>query len=83
MIKGYLDRIEDNNKAVILVEELNKEYVVPVTELPDGSAPKTWFNLVIIQDQITSIEKDAEKTNSEYEKMMDLLAKLRSKNKMT
>lgn len=80
-MKGYFDRIEDNQLAVILVEELNKEFVLPVTELPKGSNPKTWFDLVITQDKITSININHEKTESGQEKVDDMLTKLRSRSK--
>jgi len=80
-MKGYFDRIEDNQLAVILVEELNKEFVLPVTELPKGSNPKTWFDLVITQDKITSIIINHEKTESGQEKVDDMLTKLRSSSK--
>ena len=44
-MKGYLDRIEDNNKAVILIEEKNTEIVLPVHELPTGITESTWLNI--------------------------------------
>jgi hypothetical protein len=80
-MKGYLDRIEENKLAIILVEELNREFVIPVEELPEGTQPQTWFDLVIIQDQIISIHMNHEKTASEQEKVSSVLSKLRSKSK--
>ncbi|MCQ6276579.1 DUF3006 domain-containing protein [Bacillus sp. V3B] len=80
-MKGYLDRIEENKLAVILVEDLNREFFVPIQELPEGSKPQTWFDLVIVQDNITSIHINHEATTSEQEKVSNMLAKLRSKSK--
>lgn len=80
-MKGYLDRIEENKLAIILVEDLHREFVIPVAELPEGSKPQTWFNLVIFQDKIISIHIDHETSTSEQEKVSDLLSKLRSKSK--
>ncbi len=78
---GYLDRIEENKWGVILVEEIKQEFTLPLSELPEGSVPHTWFNLVITQDQITSIHIDHEKTISMQNHVEDLVSKLRAKNK--
>jgi hypothetical protein len=80
-MKGYLDRIEDNQLAVILVEEVNKEFVLPISELPEGSKPKIWFDLVINQGRITSININNKKTETAQEKVDDTLCKIRSKSK--
>jgi hypothetical protein len=80
-MKGYLDRIDDNKYAVILVEETKKEFVLPKEELPEGSAEKSYFDLTIENDRITSITLDEETTFSEQKKADDLMAKLRSKSK--
>ncbi|SDQ19715.1 DUF3006 domain-containing protein [Virgibacillus salinus] len=42
---GVLDRIEDGNQAVILLEELQQELVVPMHTLPPGSTPNTWLQI--------------------------------------
>lgn len=42
---GVLDRIEDGNQAVILLEELQQELVVPMHTLPPDSAPNTWLRI--------------------------------------
>ncbi|MFB4168474.1 DUF3006 domain-containing protein [Virgibacillus sp. JSM 102003] len=42
---GVLDRIEDGNQAVILLEELQQELVVPMHMLPLGSRPNTWLQI--------------------------------------
>ena len=78
-MKGYFDRVEENKHAVILVEELKKEFVIPVNKLPEGSQPKTWLDVKIADGQITSIHQDDEKTRSEQEKVDSLLSKIRSK----
>jgi Protein of unknown function (DUF3006) len=80
-MKGYLDRIDDNKYAVILVEETKKQFVLPKEELPEGSAEKSYFDLTIENDRITSITLDEETTFSEQKKVDDLMEKLRSKSK--
>jgi hypothetical protein len=80
-MKGYLDRIEENKFAVILVEEIKKEFIIPVTELPVGSAEKSYFDLTIENNQITSMKLNEKATRSEQQKVDELLLKLRSKSK--
>jgi Protein of unknown function (DUF3006) len=81
MIKGYLDRIEDNQFAVILAMEIKKEFVIPVEELPEGSKEKSYFEITIENDKITSMKFDEQTTQTEQEKVDDLMSKLRSKSK--
>lgn len=80
-MKGYLDRIEDNKFAVILVEEINKEFILPKDELPEGSVAQTYFDVTIEHDKIVSLTPNEQTTSSEQEKVEDMMAKLRSKSK--
>jgi hypothetical protein len=80
-MKGYLDRIEDNQFAIILVEEINKEFVIPKSKLPVGSSEKSYFDLTIEKDQITSLKLNEETTITEQQKVDELMSKLRSKSK--
>ena len=81
IIKGYLDRIEDNQFAVILVEEIKKELIIPVEELPEGSKVNSYFEISIENEKITSMKLDEQTTQTEQEKVDDLMTKLRSKSK--
>jgi hypothetical protein len=81
IIKGYLDRIEDNQFAVILVEEIKKELIIPVGELPAGSKVKSYYEISIENEKITSMKLDEQTTQTEQEKVDDLMTKLRSKSK--
>lgn len=80
-MKGYLDRIEDNNLAVILIEEINEEIIIPLDELPEGSTENTWLQLEKTDDSFQVIAIDDEKTEQETETSQDLMAKLRAKSK--
>src|SRR5690625_5187042 len=42
---GVLDRIEDGHQAVILIEALEKEWIVPMHQLPPGSKVNMWFDM--------------------------------------
>jgi hypothetical protein len=80
IIKGYLDRIEDNKFAVILVDELKKEFIIPKADLPEGSVGNSYFDLTIENDRITSMRLDEQTTLSEQQNVNDMMAKLRSKS---
>ena len=43
MYSAYLDRFTDNEKALLLVEELQKEFHVDISALPTGSTAGTWL----------------------------------------
>jgi hypothetical protein len=80
-MKGVLDRIEDNKFAVILVDELRKEFVIPKDQLPDGTKPNAWLDLTITDDNITSVRLNKEATSVEEEKVENMMNKLRSKSR--
>lgn len=44
-MKGYLDRIEDGGKAVIILEEQGFEIIMPFSNLPEGSKVNSWFRI--------------------------------------
>lgn len=81
MMKGYLDRIEDNTFAVILVEEIKKEFIIPKAELPEGSTEKSYFDLTIENDKITSMKLNEGTTAAEQQKVDDLMEKIKSKSR--
>lgn len=80
-MKGYLDRIEDNDKAVILIEEKNTEMIVPIDALPAGSGEKTWFHIIEEDDAYKVLSIDHETTEQKAKQAADLMAKLRQKKK--
>jgi hypothetical protein len=81
MIKGYLDRIEDDQFAVILVEEIKKEFIIPKATLPQGSKVNSYLELTIEDDKITSLKLDEQTTLTEQEKVENMMTKLRSNSK--
>ena len=80
-MKGYLDRVEDNNMAVILIEEENEEIVVPIDELPDGSKEKTWLQMEHVQGLYKVISIDHETTAEKAQQTSALMEKLRKRKK--
>src|SRR5699024_8083941 len=80
-MKGVLDRIEDNDMAVILIEEINKELIIPLHELPSGSKESTWFHIEKRDETFEVISIDSKTTSQEAEKSTDLMKKLQEKRK--
>lgn len=44
-MRGYLDRIEDGGKAVVIMEEEGFEIILPFSHLPEGSRVNSWFRI--------------------------------------
>lgn len=78
-MKGILDRFEDNNQAVILIEEIQKALVIPLSELPQGSKENTYFHIEEKNGDYKIISIDQETTKRQARKSEELLEKLRSK----
>lgn len=79
-MKGVLDRIE-NQLAVILIEDINKEIIIPMKDLPPNSQEGTWFDLEELEGEIKIISIDHDLTQKEAQKSQDLLNQLRTKSK--
>lgn len=67
---GVLDRIEDYDKAVILIEQLREELVIPMHELPAGSNIDTWFQISANHEAFKIIQIDCVKTRTEKVKSL-------------
>lgn len=59
--EGVVDRISDHGLAVILVEQLKKQFEVPINQFPDMKSGD-WLYVTIENDEITDIEVNTEKT---------------------
>ncbi len=80
-MKGMLDRIEDGQFAVILIEGLQKEVTLPVSWLPEGSHVNSWFNIELEGEKITSIALDTETTAVQADKAFELMGRLKAKQR--
>ncbi|MFC2949759.1 DUF3006 domain-containing protein [Virgibacillus sediminis] len=80
-MKGIVDRFEDNDKAVILLEEIKEELIVDRSELPAGSDVNTVLRVEERDGEYRVMSKDEEQTDEQSGKSSDLMAKLRAKSK--
>jgi hypothetical protein len=79
MYSAYLDRFTDNDKALLLVEGLQKEFHVDKFALPPSSIVGTWFLVEIQGDEITSFQVDEGKTTEMKQEIDDRMQRLKSK----
>lgn len=80
-MKGVLDRFENKDQAVILIEEIQKALVVPISELPANSKEGTFFSIEERNGNYKIISIDHETTRREEKKAAELMEKLRAKSK--
>lgn len=76
---GVLDRIEDKEQAVIMIEQLNEQWIVDKNELPDNSKVDMWFTIDYCVDTIEVISIDPKKTKLEMKRSSELINQLRLK----
>lgn len=79
-MRGILDRIEDGDQAVILIEKIQKALVIPVKDLPKGSKVNTFFRIKESNGnyEVTSIDHWA--TERKAKESEELLEKLRKRS---
>jgi hypothetical protein len=79
MYSAYLDRFTDYEKALLIVEELQKEFHVDISALPSGSTAGVWFLVEIQGDEITSFQVDEEKAAEMKQEIDGRMQRLKSK----
>ncbi len=79
MYSAYLDRFTDNDKALLLVEVLQKEYHVDLSALPTGSKAGTWLLVDIQGDELISFQVDEGKTVEMKQEIDDRMQRLKPK----
>lgn len=78
MYSAYLDRFTDNEKALFLVEELQKEFHIAISSLPLDSIAGTWFSVEVQDDEITSIQVDVRKSTEMRQEVENRMKRLKS-----
>lgn len=70
VVSAVLDRMEDNDKAVLLMEDEEKEWVVKRNVLPSGARTGEWFDVYFQgpnEYRILQNEKHTEKMEKKIE----------------
>ncbi|MCZ0704435.1 invasion protein IalB [Natronobacillus azotifigens] len=81
LYQAVFDRISDNNKAVLLVEGLNQEYVIDLLLLPSGAKPNDWFEIDIENNRIVEMRFDSQKTDETKHKINKQMNRIRTLKK--
>lgn len=81
LVRGYVDRIENENQAVILIEELNEEKILDRNDFEISIVPSTWINIVLKNGEIVDAWVLQNKTSAEKERVKELIEELRTKDK--
>ena len=79
IVYGVVDRVEDGKQIVIIVEELNLEFVVSEEDYNITLNPNDWVELRLIGDEIKAIVVDDVRTNEEKEKVKELIKQIKEK----
>ena len=79
MYSAYLDRFTDDKKALLLIEELAKEFHVDIFELPANSTAGIWFIAEVENNLITSLIIDINKTETMKQEIDNRMIRLKSK----
>jgi len=77
LVRGMIDRKEDNNLAVILIPDLDRQLIIPENELPKGSREGMWVILQQSTNGYTVLSHDDEKTRRIFRENLRLRNRLR------
>lgn len=79
-VTGYIDRIEEERFAVVLVDSLGKEFTVDVSRLPEGVMAGSYVRLTLADGEIGKMMVDEKKTASMEQEIADKLQRLKSRS---
>jgi hypothetical protein len=75
MERAVVDRVE-GELAVLLVGEHERELVIPLGDLPEGSGPGMWLRVTLEDGRLTQAEMDSETTRVRQRRIQEKLAHL-------
>ncbi|WP_078394022.1 DUF3006 domain-containing protein [Shouchella patagoniensis] len=83
MALGIIDRFSDQKKAVVLVDELNKQFIIDQSDLPQGCQVGSRLNLELTDDQseIRLIRMNRNQTDAKKQAIKDKMEKLQLKGR--
>ncbi len=77
--KAVVDRIEEGSQAVLLVGEDEREFVIPVEELPEGAGAGAWLRVRLEGADLTVLGIDQGEEDAARQRIEDKLARLRQR----
>ncbi|WP_042146857.1 DUF3006 family protein [Paucisalibacillus sp. EB02] len=72
-VTGMVDRMENGELAVILVEELESEFVVNTSDIDTKLARDVWVDLIIVGKEIKELTINVEKTQEREKEIKELM----------
>ncbi|OIJ13789.1 hypothetical protein BKP35_08390 [Anaerobacillus arseniciselenatis] len=81
IMKAVIDRFVDGELAVLLVGEEEKEYNVPIKDLPQGAKEGSIVNVTITDGTIVALQLLLEETNAQQNRMNEKLNQLKSRKR--
>ncbi|WP_026672099.1 DUF3006 domain-containing protein [Alkalihalobacterium bogoriense] len=78
-ILGCIDRIVDQQNAVIVIEQLKKEITVPILSLPQGSKEGSWLTFELTNQKAGNFKLQSEITFEKNKVIEEKLDQLRAK----
>jgi len=77
---AVVDRINDGKHAVILAEEIKREFVLSLAEIDESLREGLWLELTLDEDdKIIAIQVDEVLTSQKQTKVSDVMAQLRKR----
>ncbi len=77
--KAVIDRIEEGARAVLLVGEEEREFVLPAGQLPQGAAAGTWLRVQRTESELTVLGLDPREDEAVRQRIDAKLARLRNR----
>lgn len=77
---GYVDRIEEERFAVVLVEALGKEFVVDVSELPETANEGSYLTVTLMNGKVCGLALNQQEAESMEREIEEKLQRIKSKS---
>lgn len=77
---GYIDRIEDERFAVILIDSLGKEFVVNVWDLPETAKEGSYLTITLIDGEISGLVVNQQETETMEKEISEKLQRIKSRS---
>lgn len=77
--KAVVDRIIDKHVATLLIGSEEKEYTIPLAQLPKGIREGVWLTVSVINNNVQVIDINHRETEKRERKANQLMEKLNHK----